>query len=184
MWLEQLLQVAARPFRWWTVIAPWEQGVRVRLGKRADELPPGVHLRIPWFDRIYVQSTRLRIVSTNNQTISTKDGKVLTIHLAVRFSVVSMLRVYQSVSDPGLTLLNAVMSLASQHISQTHSSDLSHKSIEEFINSKTAGCDWGLGNLEAHVLGFAFVRTYRLLMHDYERSFGMDLEQKESSGLQ
>ncbi len=183
MWLDQLLQIAAKPFQWWIVIAPWERGVQVRLGKTASELMPGIHLRIPWLDRVYVQSTRIRIVSTNNQTVSTKDGKVVTIHLAVRFSIASMLQVYESVSDPGLTLLNSVMSWASEHISETNSSVLTHKSIERFVNHKAKDCDWGLENLSARVLGFAFVRTYRLLVHDYERSFGLDLESKDTSGI-
>lgn len=183
IWIEQILRVAAKPFQWWITIAPWEQGVRVRLGKRLCELGPGVHLRIPLADRIYVQSTRVRIVSTNNQTVSTMDGKVVTLHLAVRFSIGSVLEVYQSVSDPGVTVLNAVMSWASEHVSTTHSDSLTHRSLESFIDDRARSCEWGLTNLSAKVLGFAFVRTYRLLVHDYERSYGLDLESKDYGGL-
>jgi hypothetical protein len=45
----------------WIVIAPWEIGVRVRLGKNAVSLRSGLHLRIPFIDAITLVNTRLRI---------------------------------------------------------------------------------------------------------------------------
>lgn len=43
-WLSGVLN----SWKFWIVIAPWEVGVRIRLGRKAVALGPGLHLRIPW----------------------------------------------------------------------------------------------------------------------------------------
>ena len=45
----------------WVTIAPWEQGLRVRLGRRVKLLGAGVHLRLPVLDVLYIQTVRTRI---------------------------------------------------------------------------------------------------------------------------
>lgn len=50
-----------RQFQIWVVVAPWEQAVRVRLGKHLSVLNAGVHLKLPFADLVYLQSVRLRI---------------------------------------------------------------------------------------------------------------------------
>lgn len=103
-WLAQLLQSVARPFMWWVVIATWEMGVRVRLGKTAHELRPGFHLRIPFIDRVYVQTTRTRTTSSTGLTVTTRDRKNLTVSLAVEYAVASVLRLYETMANPDTIL--------------------------------------------------------------------------------
>lgn len=53
---------------------PWEAALRVRLGRRVVMLGPGFHLRIPFLDRTFVRSVRLRTISDSGQTVVTQDG--------------------------------------------------------------------------------------------------------------
>ena len=62
-WLSTIVRSLWRPFQWWVVVAQWELGLRIRLGKKTKALNPGIHFRIPFLDRIYIQSARLRTIS-------------------------------------------------------------------------------------------------------------------------
>src|SRR5271170_1021499 len=70
--MDQFLAWLSRIFdswKFWIVIAPWEIGVRVRLGKNAAAMHPGFHLRIPFVDVISLVNTRLRIDGTPPITV-------------------------------------------------------------------------------------------------------------------
>ncbi len=64
-WLSRILD----SWKFWIVIAPWEIGVRIRLGKNAVSLKPGLHWRIPFLDAITLVNTRLRLDATPPVTI-------------------------------------------------------------------------------------------------------------------
>lgn len=181
-WLTQVLAAFSKPFKWWVVVAPWERGIRIRLGKVARLLKPGIHGRVPFLDRIYVQSVRLRIISTSNQTVATKDGKVLTISFAVRFAISDIVKLYESIAHPENTLLGEVLSLAARYISARDSALVSPSAVERYVSARLYGERWGLGGLGVNVTSFAYVRTYRILMHDYERISNMDLESQDRAG--
>ena len=67
-----LLKQIGQIFRWWVIVAPWEQGLRVRAGKHVLLLKPGLHVRIPYIDQVFIQSSRLRIVHLAMQTVLTE----------------------------------------------------------------------------------------------------------------
>lgn len=179
-WLTTIFHAMSQPLKWWVVVAPWEQGIRVRLGKEAITLNPGIHFRIPFLDRIYVQSIRLRIVTSGSLTVSTSDGKVVTTRLTVKFAIKDVKLLYNTVANPETTLINHVSSLAAEYISRTTSTDLSHKSLSEYIDGKLDLGGWGLSEVAVNIIDFAFTRTYRLMGNEYERCYGLDLEKKEN----
>jgi len=178
-WLTTIFHAMSQPLKWWVVVAPWEQGIRVRLGKEAIELNPGIHFRIPFLDRIYVQSIRLRIVTSGSLTVSTPDGKVVTTRLTVRFAIQNVKLLYNTIANPETTLINHVSSLAAEHISQTNGIDLSHQSLSEYVEGKLDVDGWGLCDVSVNIIDFAFTRTYRLMGNEYERCYGLDLENKD-----
>jgi len=179
-WLSTIFQTMSQPFRWWVVVAPWEEGIRVRLGKTAVALAPGIHLRIPFLDRVYVQSIRLRIITSGSRTVSTLDKKVVTFTLAVRFAIRDVKQLYNTISDPENTLLNHVSASAAEYISQTNSDCLSHKGLEDHVSRDIINEDWGLSDVSAHVIDFAIARTYRLIGNVYERTAGLDLDRGDN----
>ena len=76
---EEFLEYIFNAFKIWVIVQKWEAGIRVRTGKHMKKLKPGVHFKIPYFDSVYVQEVRLRIVSMPTQTITTKDGLTISI---------------------------------------------------------------------------------------------------------
>ena len=70
------------------VISPWDVGVRVRLGKNAVALSPGLHFRVPLIDSIATVNTRLRITTTPPATIQgDSDGKSKVVSATIGYKV-------------------------------------------------------------------------------------------------
>jgi len=176
-WLGQILSAFSKPFKWWVVIAPWEQGILVRLGKVAYGLQPGFHFRFPFLDRVYVQSIRLRAIHDSNQTVMTTDGKAITISSSLEFSVSDVRKLYETIANPEQTLLLRNQSLITEWVSSHALKEVTARSLQDHVTGKLDGVQWGLSGLRMRVVSFVSVRTYRLLMNDYRGGAGLeDLE--------
>lgn len=168
------LQTAMRPLKWWVVVAEWEQGVRVRLGKKPKHLLPGLHFRIPWVDRVYVQSVRLRtFVAASNATCQTRTGRTAVLSLAIHFRVENILRLYDTMSSPESTLGTLAVEKAIAFI-EGSSLDVCSADVAAAIElDKEEVSAWGLADLRISVTGFAYCRALRVMAHDYAGSTGM-----------
>ena len=167
-WLSQILSSLAQPLKWWIVIAPWEGGLRIRLGKVAGELGPGIHFRIPFLDRLYVQSLQLRLISDNGQTMTTSDGKVVTVAMGIEYGIGNLLRVYEMLANPETVLMYRVQGIIADHVTAVTASVLSPQTIEQAVTDNITVDEWGMDRLRLHITSFAFVRCYRLLgMNEY-----------------
>ena len=184
-WITSLLRSFTKPLQWWIVIAIWEQGLRVRLGKTAIVLHPGVHLRIPYLDRVYVQSTRHRTLVQTHTTVTTLDKRTLTFGLAVSFSIKNIENLFNSLSTPEATILAKVGGGAANFISAHNRIDISLHSISK------AACNsldleakkWGINKVEVLIVSFSEARTYRLLGDGYTVTRGLsDLEDNRYNG--
>lgn len=89
--MNQLIEWLSRGFsswKFWVVVAPWEVGIRVRLGRISRSLRPGPHLRIPFLDDITLVNTRLRIGTAPSVTLAGKvDGKVRVVTPVVGYRI-------------------------------------------------------------------------------------------------
>ena len=175
-WLSQVFGMF-KTFQCWITIAPWESALRVRFGKTATQLGPGVHLRIPFTDRIFVQAVRLRPIFDTGQTVTTNDGKVLTVSFVVYYAISDMLKLYQAVSNPESMLLGLVQGFVAKIVTATNSHDLTLSAIEAAIADQLPSTEWGLDQVRLEITTFAYVRTYRLMNYEYRSlSAANDLE--------
>lgn len=166
-WLSSLF----RGVRFWVVIQPWERAVHVRLGKRERVLGPGVHLRIPLADEVTVVNTRLRIAPVPCQTISTLDGKAVTVGAVVGFRVVDPLKAMRALQAPERACAAYVQALIARHLSSRQWAEIAVPGLEA---DALAGLDgFGGGGLAydfVRVVDFAAVRTFRLLQEQWRPS--------------
>ena len=179
-WFTQILESFTQIFRWWVVVAPWEAGLLVRLGKKAKVLGPGIHFRIPFLDRVYVQSTRLRTATTTGHTLTTKDGKALTISFAVQFSVADIEKLYMSLAQPEHTIITICEGHVVKIVANLDSHDLTAEQIGEAVTVKIP--DYGLDDVKMFVTAIAFARTYRIISNEWRSSTGFDTEEPFVAG--
>jgi len=54
--VKDLLDYILNIFKIWVIVQPWEQGLRVRLGKHIKLVNGGLYFKIPYIDSYYIQS--------------------------------------------------------------------------------------------------------------------------------
>ncbi len=150
-WLSQIFS----SWRFWIVIAPWEIGVRVRLGKNARALNPGPHLRIPFIDVIVLVNTRLRINGTPPITVA---GSLLNraryISAVVGFRIADPVRAMLKFGMPE----SAVITKAQGEIALLKDARLVEKAMGDYFDA-----DSGIVIEFISFVEDLEVRTYRLL---------------------
>lgn len=183
-WLTQLAQSFAKPFQWWVVIAPWERGVRVRCGKRSKLLTPGLRFRVPFLDRVFVQSIRLRTLTTDNQTITTKDGETITVSHAVQFAIRDVQKLYDNLSNPESVIRAEAKTTIAEIVATSLADTLTPAKLMEKANQKLDQYQaWGMADVSIQITGYARVRTFRLIQHEHDNGANLwSLEQRENDG--
>ncbi len=175
-WIGTVLQNMAKPLQWWVVIAPWEQGVLVRLGKNPRLLRDGIHFRIPFIDRVHRISTRLRMVSEGGTTVTTKDGKAVTIGIGVQYGINNALKMMHAVARPEMMLLIKAQALITEYAAGRRSEDLSCCAVNEEMKGRLPESEWGLCDVEISLTTIAFVPAYRLIMNEHRSLTDMDYQ--------
>lgn len=159
-WVKDLFTYLSDFFKWWVVILPWQEGIRVRLGKRETHLKKGIYLRIPIIDSVFVQGVRLVYDQIPIMTIATKDKHVVTINGAIAFQITDIVKLYHSISNPKATLSGIAMSKISAYITSHDLADCNPLDIENNVTFEKG--EFGL-EAEIKITGFAPVRTFRLI---------------------
>lgn len=88
--MNQLIEYLTRLFsswKFWIVIPPWDRGVRVRLGRNAKLLEPGLHFRVPALDDITLVNTRLRMCTTPTQTLPAHGSRTRCLSITVGYRI-------------------------------------------------------------------------------------------------
>ena len=161
--INQIFEFLSKFFEWYYVVMPWEQAIFVRAGKNEKIVTKGMYFKIPFIDRVYIQQTRLRVLDLPVQTVSTLDGKTVTIKSVVSYCIVDMVKMYNSISQPEITLGGMVMSIISENVTTNKSEDVSPEIIEKLLLENLNGESYGLGELSVKITSWADVKTFRLI---------------------
>jgi len=149
--------------QWWTIISPWEQGIRVRLGKNVTILDPGAHLKIPLIDVMFVQPIRLRVIPITDQVLMTKDSKVIILSGSLGYKIIDLLKLYQTLHDPTDTIEQQVMGIISERVFANDLAELSPEKLMTLVNDSISLQKYGLESNGFFLVSFACVRTYRII---------------------
>ena len=162
--IKELFVQFGKLFKWWFILAPWEQAVRVRLGKHTRVFGAGIHLLIPYIDIVYKQSTRRRVMKAEMQTLTTLDGKVVTLAGQMGYVIKNIEQIYQTLHHAEDTLLALSQQSVAEYVTANNLADVTPSSISEYVVAKVDFKQYGLDEISFGITCFAVVRTYRLLM--------------------
>lgn len=176
--LNTILNWVTNIFTWWVVIMPWEQGIRVRLGKHIKKLNPGMFFKIPIIDSVFLQTIRKRMINVPIQTLTTKDGKTITLMISIGYSINDVLTLYNTLYHPETTIQCIIMNKISEYVSNNNTEDCTPNKLCGIITSVNELNQYGISNLELNLLNYAIVRTYRLIQDTssmYSEQLRMDI---------
>jgi regulator of protease activity HflC (stomatin/prohibitin superfamily) len=157
------LQSVIRSIRPWVTVNPWEQGVRVRLGKHVEVLRAGVHLKIPGVHSVAVLATRVRVMTVPMQTVMSKDGRAVSVAVAIQYQIEDVERVFRSVHHPESTIAYWVQGIIGQQVRLLTAEDVTPEALQEAVMGQLDVAKMGLGSFKVFISDLALVRTYRLL---------------------
>ena len=161
--VQQVIDYLTKIFQWWVIVEPWEAGLRVRFGKKVRVLQAGTFFRIPFFDACYVQEIRMRMMSMNPQTVTTRDGKTITIVASIGYSISDVLKLFNTISHPDTTIGNIVLACIAQHVATHEISECSPVDIERVVQAKLGELEYGIRFEQVRITSYAIVSTYRLI---------------------
>lgn len=161
-----MIQHLSNLFTWVVIVAPWEQALRVRLGKHVRLLEAGCYLRIPFLDRVYRHTVRQRMFVVRPQVLTTKDGKTLTLSGAVGFRIGDLEKLFNSLHDAMDTIEAKIGSCIAEYVSSHSVVECEPLKIESHVAEMIDLSKYGLEDQEFGLTSFAIVRTHRLITGD------------------
>ena len=155
-------------FKWWVIVTPWQQAVRVRVGKYVKVLGKGMHLRIPYLDEVYMQGIRIRMLYTPVQTLSTKDSAVISLSGALSYQIDDIGLLYDTLHHAHSTIAGMLQSEAAGYLATHNLEECTPTQIQEYVQNKADFSKYGLGKVSFFIINFAKVRTYRIISDNTE----------------
>lgn len=182
--INQILRLIGKMFEWWVIVMPWESAVFVRLGKKSKILNGGLYLKIPFIDRVYIQATRTRAVDFPIQTVTTIDGRPISIKVMATYSINNIEKMFRSIQHPEMILSGIVMGGISEYVRLKSAVDVNAEDTEKFVLEKMKSVDYGFGDISVKITSWADVKTFRLIQDQSWISEGLSMnyigEKKES----
>jgi len=149
---------------WWFIVEPWEQAVRVRFGKHIYLFGAGAHVRIPFFDNIYIQNTRRRLLSAGLQTLTTSDRKLLSVHSTIGYVLTDIMKLQQGLHDADATITQHITALLARDIASHTLAECGPGDIAQRVRAGLDLAQYGLEVVEFALTSYiADVQTIRVL---------------------
>lgn len=164
--MQTIIELLERCFElliWWTIVQPWEQGIRVRLGKQRKRLTPGIHFKIPYADTIFKQPVRRLYTNFGPISVTTKDSHTLTLSGSLGYVVRDLDTLYDRLqhAEDGI---HAIIAGAVTEYVAAH--DLADCAPEDIINGARRLFRlrrFGLSVAQFVLTSYAKVRVIRLI---------------------
>lgn len=179
----ELIQRCFALFIWWTVIQPWEQGIRVRLGKDRKKLNPGIHFMIPYLDVIFKQTVRRRYTNFGPISVTTSDGVTLTLSGAVGYLIKDLDMLYDRLQHPEDGVHSLTAGAIAEFVSAHTFAECGPAMIREGARPLLRLRKFGLSVVQLTLTTYAKVRTIRLITDPNITSMwgdALDTEKKHS----
>lgn len=163
-----------RQFIFWVMVEPWEQAMRVRLGKHVKLLKPGVHFRVPYMDTVHKQSSRYRTAICPSQTLTTKDGHTVVCSFAVGYALADIQKLYNTMHSASDTITQTVASFVADQVTITNKEGLRAVDISRELTVRLADDfqKYGLKEVSVRLQDFAFIKAFRLIQ---DQRYSMDM---------
>lgn len=167
----EILSKLGQLFNWIYTIQPWEQALRVRAGKHVKKIPPGIHLRIPFVDAVFMQSVRFRACSIDSQTLTTRDSSTITLAGSMRYRIDAIEKMYLMVYNVADTVKQEIQGAVTQYVITHDACDCTPEKMHAYVSSTLDFSKYGFADVEFFLTNFAKVKTYRLINGNLEQYY-------------
>ena len=152
-----------------SIVAEWEQGIRLRNGTITATLGAGLHWYWPIIGEIIVEEVTTRVVETDIQTVTTLDGKPATVSLGIKYRIKDLRRVFQKVDefeDTVLELARSTVGLLVPTLRWEQLATVLIEQVDQAVRSRMHG--WGIEIQEIAPITLTCAPAIRLLQESAE----------------
>lgn len=148
-------------------IHSYEQGVKFSFGQDKRLLKTGIHFYIPYIQGIEVRPTVPEVINLPNQSLITRDDKIVCISGAVEYQIQDLRKWWVSVQDFDATLVNTALGYIGRSVRQSQFDDIRTNTgafeVDVYNKLKEKIDGWGVDLIDFYVTDFAPVKTFRLI---------------------
>lgn len=130
------------------IIKEYQRGVKLRLGKYVETLGPGLHIIIPFIEKVYIIDIRITTVDIPKQEVITKDNVSVyvnaVVYMKVEDPVKAVLKIvdyYYAVAQYGQTALRDVIGNVNLDELLTKRDEIANE-IKQIVDRETS--EWGV----------------------------------------
>lgn len=182
-WITQLITKLAEGLKWYFVLMPWEQGIRVRCGKWMKLYKGGIHFRIPYLDQVFQKNDRVRVSEIGAQTVTTRDGKTITLAGALRYRIGDIVQLYNNIHQPESTISQHIHGIVATYVANNDfcrcMPDVLTKHVMENLHLE----QYGLTGVDFVFTDFVVVKTYRFITGEIYKYTDQPLSTSRHSGV-
>jgi regulator of protease activity HflC (stomatin/prohibitin superfamily) len=149
----------------WTIVDPWERGIRVRLGKWVKKVGPGPHFTLPFIDQVHTINVKRQVVDLPDQSVETSDRIPMLVSGSVTYSIRQAHRIFLDVQDHDDSLIAEVMIELSEWVNKHVYDEITIERMVEacFPAARQIGFRWGCEVERLGINSLSKHRVYRLL---------------------
>lgn len=141
------------------------QAVHLRFGKLLKITEPGIHFKVPFFDKIIPKVVVATTMSTPPQSLTTKDGVSVVVEAIVKYRIDDTRKLYENVHDSIDALSDTTQGAIFEEIRDRDWAECPTKetqlSVTRYVRKKNL--TYGIYVLEVTFSTMDKLRTYRLI---------------------
>lgn len=177
--VKEFLEYIFGVLKFWVIIQPWQQGLRVRIGKHVKLLEGGIYFKLPYFDSVFAQEIKLRVKEVPIQTVTTKDGKTITLSSNFGYQIKNIRRLYDTLHQPESTVTNVAMSKTAEYFFNNRFEDITIDAAQKYVLGGLEKLDYGIEFKYFKVANFAVVKTFRIIKDETYHWEGMEMNESK-----
>jgi regulator of protease activity HflC (stomatin/prohibitin superfamily) len=163
--LLDFLLASLKAFQFWDVVEAWERGVVLRFGRVSRVADPGLCWLIPFYvETVYTTTVVPDVEKLDAQTLTTKDGRIVTVRAVVTYEVIDPVAALTKVSSVRRSLEDACTGEIGKLVSEVDADDLTES---RFWGRLTRACqgrtkEWGVGIVRVQLSDVAICKNLRI----------------------
>lgn len=162
--LIELLQASVEMLVPFVILAEYQEGVLLRLGRFHRKLSPGFHWKIPYFDSVLHDDVKPRTERLSGLAATTMDGKSIGFDAVVTYSISDIRKALLEVHDLKDAIADTAAGAIGTELSNKEWGSIRNGEMAEHLTTvcRKRGWKWGVEISAVQLVGVALVKNLRI----------------------
>ncbi len=162
--LIEILQASLEPMLPIVILAEYQEGVLLRLGKFHRKLGAGLHWKIPYFDAVLHDDVKPRTERLTGLSTTTTDGKSIGFDAVVTYSIADIRKALLEVHDLKDAITDTCAGCIGTELSNKEWNAIRNGEVAQDLTTvcRKRGWRWGVEVHTVQLMGVALVKNIRI----------------------